>query len=434
MKITIIAAEFPPLNTAGSVRPFRMAQQFSKDHHDVNVLTISKDAKHNVFVKPNNLDLGNINFKITEIVPSRPERLNRNKLYDWLSTGDYFSDIWGGDVINCLKQLIQEKKTPDLILGTCPPFSTAQILRKIHKTFNIPYILDLRDAWSQWNVNPQTSFLHYLSVLRKERFSIRDSYLTLTTTEQTKKDLLRLHGPSSKIEVVENGFDAEIDFPESIEWKNPTSECVTIGYVGSFYFNPAAHKRMHDPWFKKAPHRWLYYTPRKEDWTYRSPKYFFKILKECFKLNPEWKAKINMEFVGVIPEWLPAMIYEFGFEEIVTLHGQVSLDKSLELQKNFDFFLGTSAKITGQPDYSMGSKYYEALQFKKPIIAVCSDSPLKSMVLKSNIGIVLCPDETQSSARKLEAFFNQERVRLNGTYLESLSRSNQIGKLLAIIQ
>ena len=111
---------------------------------------------------------------------------------------------------------------------------------------------------------------------------------------------------------------------------------LVIGYVGSFYFNPGAHeaKRM----VGKSPHRWLHYAPRKEDWTYRSPRYFFQILLELFDRYPDWREKLRVEFVGRVPVWLTEMIQEFDLDEHVTRRGQVSLEESLRLQQSFDFF------------------------------------------------------------------------------------------------
>lgn len=427
MKIALIALEFPPLNTAGSVRPFRMAEFLGKQGMSVTVFTLSKDPEHRLFSKPNNLHLESDTFEQIDISPSHPKRNQRNKLREWLSVGDYYLDVWGSDVQAAMELHINTHGKPDWIIGTCPPFSTALLTRNLSRLFNIPYVLDLRDAWSQWNVNPLTSYFHYHTVLRRERKCIRDARLTLTTSNQTREDLLKLHGHSSTIITVENGFDVDIQFPDDISWNN---EKLVIGYVGTFYYDPDSHKRMHTPWHKRAPHRWLHFTPRLEDWTYRSPLYFFRILEHLFTSDPIWKEKIRIEFVGRVPDWLESMIDEFDLRAVTTLHGQVSLEKSLELQKRFDFFLGTSAKIAGQPDYSMGSKYYEALQFLKPILAVCGPSPLADLVREGNIGIVLEPDLPEESALRLADFIASGKQELNPQQLAPRSRPHQLEKLM----
>ena len=113
------------------------------------------------------------------------------------------------------------------------------------------------------------------------------------------------------------------------------------------------------------------------------------------------------------------MIQEFDLGEHVTLFGvQVSLEESLRLQQSFDFFLGTSAKIEGQSDYSMGSKYYEALQFQKPILGVCGPSPLADLIQKSGLGVVLDPDDARESARELHSFLLFEKVSVDGVFSE----------------
>jgi glycosyltransferase involved in cell wall biosynthesis len=429
MRIVLVALEFPPLNTAGSVRPFRMADLLANKGLDVTVLTLSKSEEFGIFQKPNNLQLQSDNFNLIEVNPSYPDKIRRNKVRSWFSTGDFYLDAWGEDAVNALLDDAESRGKPDFILGTCPPFSTAKLIRKMGKVLDVPYILDLRDAWSQWNVNPLTSYFHYRKVLSDERVCIKDSLITLTTSDQTRFDLVRLHQLKNVV-TVENGYDVPIQFPDEIRWNLDSVKKVTIGYVGSFYYDPAAHERMHTPWYKRSPHRWLHFAPRLEDWTYRSPLYFFQILEALFGQNPAWRDKIKIEFVGNVPSWLNKMISTFDFDDIARLHGQVSLEESLMIQKKFDFFLGTSAKIHGQPDYSMGSKYYEALQFLKPIIAVCGPSPLQDLVLKGQIGIVLDPDSPQRSAEQLDAFFRKGEIKLDTEFLTSKSRSNQIDQLM----
>jgi len=128
------------------------------------------------------------------------------------------------------------------------------------------------------------------------------------------------------------------------------------------------------------------------------------------------------------------MIHKYDLETITKCHGQVSLKRSLELQKEFDFFLGTSAMIEGQPDYSMGSKYFEALQFLKPIIAVCGESPLSELTTQGNIGIVLDPNSPQESSKRLKEFFEKKEISPNIDYLETKSRKHQVNKLIDLLR
>ena len=138
----------------------------------------------------------------------------------------------------------------------------------------------------------------------------------------------------------------------------------------------------------------------------------FQILCELFDKYPDWREKLRLEFVGRVPEWLTEMIQEFDLGEHVTLRGQVSLEESLRLQQSFDFFLGTSAKIEGQSDYSMGSKYYEALQFQKPILGVCGPSPLADLIQKSGLGVVLTPMMPEKVRMNCTRFCNVKKCPL----------------------
>lgn len=113
LSIAIIALEFPPLNTAGSVRPFRMAEALAKKGFRISVFTISKDPRFKIFSKPNNLGLTSKAFNLLQIAPSHPEKIKRNKLREWFSVGDYFLDVWGEDVQQALNEHIMSHGKPD---------------------------------------------------------------------------------------------------------------------------------------------------------------------------------------------------------------------------------------------------------------------------------------------------------------------------------
>ena len=77
----------------------------------------------------------------------------------------------------------------------------------------------------------------------------------------------------------------------------------------------------------------------------------------------------------------------------------------------------------------MGSKYYEALQFQKPILGVCGPSPLADLIQKSGLGVVLDPDDALESARELHSFLKREKVSVDGVFLSTKARKQQLNAL-----
>ena len=105
-----------------------------------------------------------------------------------------------------------------------------------------------------------------------------------------------------KFNIINNGFDATLNLDEILSI-NPNKKIV-IGYVGSFYYTPESRENILKPWYKKPLHRMPHYVPRKEDWLYRSPYFFFKALDQLFKEHPEMKKSVEIRFAGNTPNWL----------------------------------------------------------------------------------------------------------------------------------
>jgi len=260
----------------------------------------------------------------------------------------------------------------------------------------VPYLLDLRGAWSQWCVAPYRSYWHYRKLLREERACLKAAVTTMATTPQTAKALEELHftATQKKVNVIPNGYERKMEWPKVINVPPLAArDQLVIGYVGSFYYSPAARANMLRPWYKKPPHKALQYVPHKEDWLYRSPYFFFKTLRALLDEQPAYAEKLRIEFVGHHHDWLEAMLQEFDLKSIFKSHGFVSNKRALEIQANFDLFLGTSAKIHGKADYSMGSKYYEYIRFGQPILGFTPNGVLKDFLEESGMGIIANPDD-----------------------------------------
>jgi hypothetical protein len=158
----------------------------------------------------------------------------------------------------------------------------------------------------------------------------------IATSEVTIDDFKLLHPQINpdKFVYIPNGFDFNIDFKTI---KTFVEEKIKIGYVGSFYYSPESRELIFKKWYKKKGHRKLQYVPRKEDWLYRSPYFFFKTLKEVFDKIPELRQKVEIHFAGNKPQWFDSMVSEFELDEQVTYLGWMSQSESLSFQNTCDF-------------------------------------------------------------------------------------------------
>ncbi|MBK8339065.1 MAG: hypothetical protein IPK99_03185 [Flavobacteriales bacterium] len=231
----------------------------------------------------------------------------------------------------------------------------------------------------------------------------------IATSDQTVADLKSLHPhiAAERFHLITNSYDGGVpDVPERITMRTPTtSEPLRIGYVGSFYYTPYQRALMFSPWFRKKPHQWLQFAPRKEDWLYRSPHFFFKALAALRVERPEIADLLRIELAGHIPDWLRAMVAEHGLEELVVFHGRLGHREALALQARCDALLITSSKVIGGQDYSIAGKTFEYFQTLRPILAFVSEGAQKRILQRSGLCLLCPPDDLVTSALVLEQMF-----------------------------
>jgi glycosyltransferase involved in cell wall biosynthesis len=185
-----------------------------------------------------------------------------------------------------------------------------------------------------------------------------------------------------------NGYDDDV-----VDAVDPVPR--TIVYAGSWYYDPLSRSTMLQPSWRRSPQRWLFYSPRREDWLYRSPYFFLRGLAR-------YRGSVDVEFAGAIPRWLPSMLRETGTESRVRLRGPISHEEALRLQKGAAALLLTSAKVIGGRDYSVAGKTFEYFGLRRPILGVLTDGAMRDLVDESGLGVIADPDDENAVALAIE--------------------------------
>jgi glycosyltransferase involved in cell wall biosynthesis len=409
--VLYIALEYPPLLTGGVHRAIRLSRHLLA--HGVQPVVVTSDApSYRDWVRPCHLDEGLqaqvADGIIIERVPCapRPPARSRGRLSSWLASvvstrDDVFAEAWGSNLRRALPDLI-ERHRPDHVLLTIPPFSLAPIVVASARRHGLPLVVDMRDAWSQWNMAPSLTYLHYAAKKRRERRVVRAARHVLCTSGQTADDLARLHRlDRGKLHVVPNGYDAAFEIEVGAQ-AVPSSGRFVIGYVGSFYYTPSARQAQMTPWWRKPPQRMLQYVPRREDWLYRSPYFFFRAVRHLLDRRPDLQGRLAIELVTDDLPWLREQIHQFGLEGCTAVLGRRSHEESLRFQRECDALLVTSSKVCGGADYSIAGKTFEYLQARKPIVAFACAGAQRSLLEQTGVAVLCDPDDTPSSSRRLE--------------------------------
>ena len=394
-KLLLLAYEFPPMTSGGSFRPWKFANHLSHFGIEVTVVTPQREQK---------LNDSDLNFSLEYTEPV--EKLAFEKLYHsfYLNVLDPEAKKWKKPLVKKLEELMQLKAF-DAMMVTAPPFSISSLAVSISKRFNLPLIVDLRDAWSQWIMTPYASLLHYQILRRIEAKVFNNAAAIISVTEQLCQNFRELHPSNSgKIHYVPNAYEEPLQIDEKPLLFDPKTDQnpFIIGYVGSFYFEPYQRDLIFNPWWKKKPWQYLQYVPHKEDWKYRSPYYFFKAIRLLLDKRPDLNAKIQIKFIGTAFQWLKDMIQLFNLENHVELLGKKNHSESLLFQKNCDALLLTSVKVIGGKDYCIAGKSFEYLSMEKPILGFLTEGSQKDFLEKTGLGVLCDPDDTERSSQTIE--------------------------------
>jgi hypothetical protein len=427
INILFIAFEFPPLNRGGVHRSLAFVKFLPQFGDKPIVITLDEESYEKVFNEYGQDPQLGEPTRLQSAIVSLPSEspMAKSRLEEFATI--YFSlhgnetRRWKKVFFEALPRLIEQYR-PKAIFATLPPFGILKLASEASRRYNLPLILDFRDAWSQWRTVPFGTRIHYWFNLRLERKYLKRAAAVVATSQQTLEDFRSLHPsvPGSRFHYIPNGYEGDLQAWTPID---VNKRIFLIGYVGSFYYSPEARKQMLAEWWQKRGHRMLQYIPQKQDWLYRSPYYFFKALHWIRQNQPVVSDKIKVQFVGKIPSWLQAMIREFGLESQVDLLGEKPHKEALHFQQNCDLLLITSARKIGGRDYSIAGKTFEYIQAQKPILSFTCEGAQRDILEKTGMALTCDPDQTETSGQQIVRLLKGELIlRPDYPIIEGLSR------------
>ncbi len=421
-EVVMIAYEFPPLTTGGAFRPFKFAKALPDEGFEPIVITAGGENEgHEMLPYQHTVENGTQVYRCSAKAPKSRHAWMRSAYF---SSSDDIAKRWKASVMAAMRHIVRAH-SPAVLWVTAPPFSMLRLGVDLSKAFKLPLVLDLRDPWSQWVIAPYPSYLHYKRVVQLERKALLHAEQVVCTSVPMKQLLERSHPAvkPEKIKVITNGYDISAHRSTGAINLGPiqADQTLTIGYLGSFYYDPYRHHLIFSKWFRKKPHQIAHYTPRIENWKYRSP-YFFLLGLQLFKeTHPEWFKRLKVCFAGAVPSWLPEMIAEFGLAESIELLGPLPHSEAIDFQQSCDLMLITSARVEADRDVFIAGKTFEHLAFRKPMLALVSEGAQRDLVEQSGLGVFADPDDPASLVTDLHEILSTGIIlRPNEPFISSL--------------
>jgi glycosyltransferase involved in cell wall biosynthesis len=412
LRALFIVFELPPLAAGGVFRSLAMMEQLPDFGIDLDVVSVRPDDYRQWSNAPFDEDLMARlppAVRLTRIASGFPQwywRAVRGRvgfrLAQYAHWGDPVSLFWRRPLFAALDRIVAERR-PDVLLATFPPFGVSVLARAAARRYQLPWVADWRDPWTMWRTGPLPSYGHYRYVQAMEESALREANISVATSHVTRTDWLRQFPAvdPNRLVTVYNGYDrtelAAIPDPPA----RPNGKR-TIAYVGTFYYEPASREGLLTRFWERAPHRWLFFTPRREDWLYASPYFFLRGLRRFADRNPRHAGRLTVQFGGTVPHWLPAMLRETGTESMVQLLGRLSHRESLRVQKWADAVLLPSSRVLDGRDNRIAGRMFEYFGLRRPILGLLSEGAMLDMVRRSGLGVLADPDDTDAVAAAIE--------------------------------
>jgi len=386
-KVLVIAYYFPPMGLSGVQRTLKFVKYLPDHGWEPVVLTVTPTAYYALdysmlreltessirTIRTNSLDPTRL-FESGKPVKMPHEKL-RN-LLSGISQAIFVPDNkigWKHDAIKAGRKLLQGEEF-NVIYSTAPPYTCHLIGAALSKEFNIPLVIDYRDAWVDNPLHFYITPFHKMLHKRLEKKVLRTSNRIITINRRIKELMLRRYRflGYNDIAIIPQGYDPD-DYRVENPLKLPFSKKMRFTYAGTFYRN-------------------------------RTPKYFLRALSDVVKEHPNLGKKIESVFIGTFRKENLAMIESLGLTDVVKVFGYLDHKSTVRYLMTSDVLWMTIGYGKGEDQVSTG-KLFEYIGTKKPILGLVPDGVAKATILESGAGKVLNPDDVPGIKKAILEYY-----------------------------
>lgn len=285
----------------------------------------------------------------------------------------------------------------DTVVTTSPPHSTQLIGLKLKQTFNIKWIADLRDPWTDiyyYNQFRHTSLARNID-LHYERKMVESTDLMITVSEDFKRLFVEKSkkNVADKIIVIPNGFDEE-DFAVRPVSSDSKKVLTYIGTISEAY-----------------------------DIT--------GLIETLSRLNEQMKSQLKIRFVGKVPLSVEQKFISTGLE--IEFTGFVDHSKSVDFLMLSDWLLLIIPNVKNNGGIIPG-KFFEYLAAQKPILAIGpTESDLAKIIKETNCGQIFDYPDSESMYRFIQANLNHQCSEFKSEMADQYSRKQLTRKLAGLL-
>lgn len=308
--------------------------------------------------------------------------------------------FWIKPSIKFLSSYIEQQDI-DLIISTGPPHSLHLIAKKLKQRFNIKWLADLRDPWTNIDFYQDLPIIPIMDRYQKklEKRVLHEADQIVVVGNEMKKEFREID-PNCPIEVITNGFDSPISENTNLDQE------FSILHIGSIN----AH---------------------------RSHESFYKALYELCNENGIFKQNFKLKLIGKVDFKARNFIKEYHLEKSTEIVRYLPYNELGELQTTAHI-LYLPINNTRNAKGILTGKFFEYLAAKRPIIAQGPiDGDIANILNETHSGQILDFDNVDGlKSAIMEEFknFQSGNNSFRSQNIEKYSRENLSQKLHQLIQ
>ena len=417
-KVLIITYYWPPTGGAGVQRWLKFSKYFrqfnwepviytpSNPDFPINDPTLLKDVLPNIEIlrtqinEPYDVYRKIMGKKKTETVnqgflSEGKENKLLQKMMIWVRGNFFIPDarkFWIKPSVHYLSDYLKENKI-DAIISTGPPHSMHLIALGLKQKFNIPWIADFRDPWTQIDFYNQLQLTKLADNKHKklEKLVLQTANKVVTVSSHWANDLNVICNRA--VDVITNGYDAD-DFIKN------DNEQLLNGFL--LHHIGALNKD-------------------------RNPHTLWKVLGELCKENVEFKTNLKLKFTGktdaaVFESLKQNGIFENSEKTDYMAHSEVV--KLLIKSPILLLPLNDTPNVLG----IVPGKLFEYLAAKRPIFAIGNQQGDSAKIIKdANAGTMVGFKDEENTKKCILELYNQYKentLQINSSSIEKYSRKS----------
>jgi hypothetical protein len=395
--VLIITYYWPPMG-GGGVQRWLKTSKYLKDNSDWNPIIFTvKNAEISINDESLLEEVKDITvlrssiwepFKLYKIFTGRKkEKINPgflntsnkksflDKISIWIRGNFFIPDaklFWLQPAYRELKKILKSRKI-DIIVSTGPPHTTHLIANKIKKNFDIPWLADFRDPWTNIDFYQKLNLSFLADKIHKnlELQILRNANVVTTVSKSWAEDFQKIY--KREIVIINNGFD-----PADFEKKSNSSldSSFSITHAGSMNAD-------------------------------RNHEIFWKTLNEICTFNSDFSKNLEVKLIGPIDFSVRESIDKFNLNNNVTFIDQLShnmvIDNLISSQLLY-LPLNNSSNISG----IIPGKTYEYIASKRPIICIGDiNGDTAEIINQTNSGVNFSFDDFDVFKQMLLHFYSK---------------------------